>query len=76
VKARAERLRAKGDEALARHLERQVGRVLPVLVEREGLARAPDFTEIAFDGAAEPGAIVPMRVTGHDERRAFASISK
>jgi threonylcarbamoyladenosine tRNA methylthiotransferase MtaB len=76
VKARAERLRAKGDEALARHLERQVGRVLPVLVEREGLARAPDFTEIAFDGAAEPGAIVPMRVTGHDERRAFASTSK
>ena len=35
-----ERLRAAGDVALARHLERQVGRTVSALVEREGLARA------------------------------------
>ncbi len=72
VKARAARLRAKGDEALVRHLDRQVGRALDALVEREGLARAADFTEIAFEGPAEAGAITPLRVTGHDGRRALA----
>ena len=72
VKARAERLRAKGAEALNRHLERQVGRTLPVLVEREGLGRAPDFAEVAFEGAGEPGTIVAMTLTGHDGRRALA----
>ncbi len=72
VKARAERLRAKGAEALERHLARQVGRTLPVLVEREGLGRAADFTEIAFEGAGEPGTIVVMTLTGHDGRKALA----
>ena len=40
VKARAERLRAAGAAALARHLDRQVGREIVALVERDGLARA------------------------------------
>ena len=71
VKARAERLRAAGDMALARHLDRQVGRTVPALVEREGLARAEDFTEIAFEGEADPGSIVGLLITGHDDKRAW-----
>ncbi|WP_240454482.1 tRNA (N(6)-L-threonylcarbamoyladenosine(37)-C(2))-methylthiotransferase MtaB [Caulobacter sp. 17J65-9] len=74
IKARAERLRAKGAEALVRHLDRQVGRTLSALVEREGLARAADFTEVAFEGHAEAGSIVPLRVSGHDGKRALASL--
>jgi threonylcarbamoyladenosine tRNA methylthiotransferase MtaB len=66
VKARAARLRSAGEAALARHLERQVGRTLMGLVERAGVARAEDFTEIAFEGAATPGDIVALAVTGHD----------
>jgi len=62
VKARAQRLRAAGDEALQRHLARQVGRSLQVLVERPGLGRAEDFTEAAFDGEAEPGSIVTVAI--------------
>ena len=73
VKARAERLRWAGDEALARHLGRQVGRTVSALVEREGLARAEDFTEIAFDGPAEPGRIVALTVVSHDGKRAIAA---
>jgi threonylcarbamoyladenosine tRNA methylthiotransferase MtaB len=73
VKARAERLRAAGDAALARHLERQVGRTVSGLVERQGLARAEDFTEIAFQGPAEPGMIVDLRITGHDGKRALSA---
>jgi threonylcarbamoyladenosine tRNA methylthiotransferase MtaB len=72
VKDRAARLRAAGAAALARHLERQVGRTLFGLVERPGVARAADFTEIAFEGAGEPGEIVALTVTGHDGHRALA----
>jgi threonylcarbamoyladenosine tRNA methylthiotransferase MtaB len=72
VKERAGRLRAAGEAALARHLDRQPGRTLRGLVEREGLARAEDFTELAFEGRAAPGEIVELAVTGHDGRRALA----
>ena len=73
IKPRAERLRQAGEAALARHLERQVGRTLMGLVEREGLARAEDFTEIAFDGEAEAGKVVALRVTGYDGRKALGT---
>jgi threonylcarbamoyladenosine tRNA methylthiotransferase MtaB len=72
VKERAARLRAAGEAALARHLARQAGRTLQGLVERPGIARAEDFTEIAFEGEATPGAIIALRVTGHDGKRALA----
>ncbi|HWE44459.1 MAG TPA: tRNA (N(6)-L-threonylcarbamoyladenosine(37)-C(2))-methylthiotransferase MtaB [Caulobacteraceae bacterium] len=74
IKTRAEQLRAKGDEALTRHLARQVGRTLSVLVEREGLGRAADFTDVAFAGAGETGSITAMTVTGHDSRRVIANL--
>jgi len=74
VKERAARLRAAGDAALGRHLDRQVGRRITALVERPGFARAEDFTELAFDGQAAAGALVAGRVTGHDGRRATLEI--
>jgi len=73
VKERAERLRAAGDRALASHLQAHVGRTLRALVERAGLARAEDFTEIAFEGSARPGQIVDLAITSHDGRRAIAA---
>jgi threonylcarbamoyladenosine tRNA methylthiotransferase MtaB len=72
IKTRAARLRAAGEAALVRHLDRQLGRRLYGLVEKPGLARAEDFTEIAFDGEAETGAIVAFEVTGHDGRQVVA----
>ncbi|HEX3919309.1 MAG TPA: tRNA (N(6)-L-threonylcarbamoyladenosine(37)-C(2))-methylthiotransferase MtaB [Caulobacteraceae bacterium] len=75
VKDRAARLRAAGDAALARHLDRQVGRRIEALVEREGRARAADFTEIGFAGPAEIGRLVPIRITGHDGRRASGDLA-
>ncbi len=70
IKARAARLRLAGDVALARHLDRQTGRRLIVLVERAGQARAADFTEIAFEGDAAAGSLIEGVVSGHDGRRA------
>jgi threonylcarbamoyladenosine tRNA methylthiotransferase MtaB len=72
VKARAARLRAAGEAALGRHLARQAGRTLSGLVERPGVARAEDFTEIAFTGEAAVGGVTALRVTGHDGRRLLA----
>jgi threonylcarbamoyladenosine tRNA methylthiotransferase MtaB len=72
VKARAARLRAAGEAGLARHLARQAGRTLSGLVERPGVARAEDFTEIAFTGEAEVGQVAALRVVGHDGRRLLA----
>ncbi len=72
VRERAARLRAAGAAALARHLDRQVGRTVEALVERPGLARAADFTEVAFTGGGRPGETVPLALKGHDGRRALA----
>jgi len=70
VKERAARLRAAGDAALARHLDRQIGRRVTALVERAGRARAEDFTEFAFAGEAASGALITGEITAHDGRRA------
>ncbi len=79
IKDRARRLREAGQAGLQRHLQRQVGRILSGLVEREGVARAEDFTEIAFDpalgGAAPQGEIAAFRVTGHDGARVIAELT-
>jgi hypothetical protein len=44
------------------------------LVERDGFARADDFTEIAFTGAAPVGEIVQMRITGVEGARVVAEL--
>jgi threonylcarbamoyladenosine tRNA methylthiotransferase MtaB len=75
VKDRAARLRAAGEAALTRHLSRQDGRRLMGLVERDGVARAEDFTEIAFAGAAAVGEIAALMVTGHDGKRVIAKLA-
>jgi threonylcarbamoyladenosine tRNA methylthiotransferase MtaB len=71
IKLRAERLRQAGDAALARHLDARVGREVEALVERAGLARAGDFTEIVFVGDQPAGLHVVFRITGHNGRQAI-----
>ena len=70
VKARAARLRAAGDAALVRHLDRRVGRTVRCIVEKPGVARAEDFTEVTFTGEATAGTILEGTITSHDGRRA------
>ncbi|AWM76355.1 tRNA (N(6)-L-threonylcarbamoyladenosine(37)-C(2))-methylthiotransferase MtaB [Phenylobacterium parvum] len=73
VRERAARLRAAGEAALSRHLAAQAGREVRGLVERPGLARAEDFSEIAFTGAAPVGEIATFRIAGQDGRRLLAA---
>ena len=64
-----------GQAALQRHLAAQVGRTLSGLVEKGGIARAEDFTEIAFSGEAEVGGIVMLKVTGVEAGRLTAELT-
>jgi threonylcarbamoyladenosine tRNA methylthiotransferase MtaB len=71
VKARAARLRAAGEAALGRHLNRRVGQSVRALVEGSGIARGEDFTRIAFEGEVPAGAIIAGVVARHDGARAY-----
>ncbi len=44
-------------------------------MEREGVARAEDFTEIRFTGDAPLGEIVAFTVTGHDGAGVLAELA-
>ena len=69
AKARARRLRDKGREAVARHLDGMIGRQVSILVERHhdghAIGRCAQFTEVGIAGRHEPGSILAGCVTGH-----------
>ncbi len=71
IKERAGRLREKGQQALVRHLDRQVGRTLSCIVEKPGFARAADFTEVVFEGTGIAGQLADIAVHGHDQKHAL-----
>jgi threonylcarbamoyladenosine tRNA methylthiotransferase MtaB len=65
-KARAARLRAAGEDALARFLTQRVGGAAAVLVERGAEGRTEHFAPIRLRAPAAPGSVVGARVTGRD----------
>lgn len=70
IKERAARLRAFGEAALARHLERHLGETRSALLERGLAARLPDFTPVRLTAlAGEGGQVLPVRITGHDGKQ-------
>jgi threonylcarbamoyladenosine tRNA methylthiotransferase MtaB len=72
IKARAAQLRAAGEAAYQRHLEKLVGTSQSILVERDGLGRTEGFTLAAIDGGV-PGSILAATITGHDGARLTAA---
>ncbi|MGB2075098.1 MAG: radical SAM protein, partial [Henriciella sp.] len=68
VKQRAAKLRAAGQSALQRHLDKHVGQISHVLVERAGRGRLPDFTEIQLSGSStgSGGYLSEVQITGHN----------
>jgi threonylcarbamoyladenosine tRNA methylthiotransferase MtaB len=73
VKDRARRLRDKGEAALRRHLEADIGARRRVLVESQALARSEQFTPVRLANAAAPGDILDVTIKGHDGRRLLAA---
>ena len=74
VRERARRLRERGAEARARHLQAQMGRIKEVLVEKGRIGRSEDYALVALDREAEPGRVLRARVTGSDGTRNFATV--
>jgi threonylcarbamoyladenosine tRNA methylthiotransferase MtaB len=68
VKDRARRLREKGDAALRRHLDAQVGSTHRVLIESRKLGRTGHFTPVRLAAPLDPGPIVDLTLVGHDGR--------
>jgi len=76
IKARAARLRTRGDEAHAAYLATQIGARTRVLVERDGFARTPQFAEVrlALTGSA-PGSLHDIRLTGVTADRQLTGVA-
>jgi threonylcarbamoyladenosine tRNA methylthiotransferase MtaB len=73
IKDRARRLRQKGEAALRRHLDGEVGRRRRVLTESGEMGRTEQFTQIRLAAAVEPGVILDLTVAGHDGRQLLAA---
>jgi threonylcarbamoyladenosine tRNA methylthiotransferase MtaB len=68
VKDRAQRLRAKGEAALASRLDALLGTEQNLLVEKPGLGRTRCFARAAFTGSAPPGSLLRAHIDSSDGR--------
>jgi threonylcarbamoyladenosine tRNA methylthiotransferase MtaB len=68
IKSRASRLRAAGEAALQRRLDREVGRRRSVLIESPTQGRTEHFIPVAVSGDA-PGAVRTFTISGNDGGR-------
>ena len=64
IRERARRLRAAGEVALRRRLDREIGRTRDILIESKSQGRTEHFLPVAIDGA-RPGAVQRLRIGGH-----------
>ena len=73
VKDRARRLRERGAIALRRHLDAEVGATRRVLAESCSHGRTEQFTQVSLRTRSEAGAIVDLKITGHDSKQLLAA---
>lgn len=73
VKERAARLCEKGEAALARHLDAQVGARRRVLAEIGGVGHTEQFTPVRLAAPVAPGTLLDLAIAGHDGRRLLAA---
>ncbi len=73
AKDRARRLRERGEAALRRHLDNEIGATRRVLVESQNSGHTEQFTKVMLAAPAGPGAIVDVAIAGHDGRQLLAA---
>jgi len=73
VKDRAKRLREKGETALRRHLDGEIGQTRSVLIETDEIGRTAHFTPVRTGARAPAGSIVEVGIAGHDGRHLIAA---
>jgi threonylcarbamoyladenosine tRNA methylthiotransferase MtaB len=72
-KERAQRLRARGDEALHRHLAGEIGRNRMTLIENPSTGRTEGFALVKLARPAETGTVLSLTIAGHDGARLLAA---
>jgi threonylcarbamoyladenosine tRNA methylthiotransferase MtaB len=73
IKDRARRLRERGAQALARHLDAEIGMTRRVLTEAHDFGRTEQFTKVKLARPAEPGQIIALKIAAHDGRQLLAA---
>jgi threonylcarbamoyladenosine tRNA methylthiotransferase MtaB len=73
IKDRARLLREKGEQALRRHLDSEIGARRLVLAERGGIGRTEQFVPVRLAASVEPGVLVNTAIAGHDGRQLLAA---
>jgi threonylcarbamoyladenosine tRNA methylthiotransferase MtaB len=74
IKQRARALRQKGEAALRRHLDGEIGSRRRVLAESHNTGRTEHFTKVRLAGTAAPGAILDLTIAGHDGTQLLAAL--
>jgi threonylcarbamoyladenosine tRNA methylthiotransferase MtaB len=73
VKERARRLRDKGEAALHRHLDAQLGAHRVVMTEGGATGRTEQFTAVRLAAPCAPGLMIDVAIAGHDGRQLLAA---
>jgi threonylcarbamoyladenosine tRNA methylthiotransferase MtaB len=73
IRERAWRLREKGEAALRRHLDGEIGARRRVLAEARLLGRTEQFVPVKLGASAQPGAILEVTMQAHDGRQFVAA---
>jgi threonylcarbamoyladenosine tRNA methylthiotransferase MtaB len=73
IKERARRLREKGEAALRRHLDSEVGRQRRILTEAGGIGRTEQFTPVKLAAPTPRGLMLDVKVADHDGRQLIAA---
>jgi threonylcarbamoyladenosine tRNA methylthiotransferase MtaB len=72
IKARAARLRAAGDVAVAKHLSAQLGKTHQILMENPRMGRTEQFTEVTFETNHPESQIITAEIIGILDNRLTA----
>ena len=77
IKSRAARLRKAGEAALAQHHQRHIGKTRVALIERGGMARLADFTQVAISSKDESlvGKALPTDISGADNNKLIGTLA-
>jgi len=73
IRERARRLREKGEAALRRHLDGEVGVRKRVLTEAGGIGRTEQFTPVKLSAPVARGLMLDVTMGGHDGRQLIAA---
>lgn len=76
IKARAARLRSVGEQALQRHHSRHIGQACSALIERGGMARLADFTQVTVSGTSEAdiGSVREITILAADNNKLIGTL--